>query len=92
MKIGDKVKWTSQSSGTVKEKEGTIVAVVPSFFRINKSYLGRIAKEHNASARFLSSSSYPTAYDRYLVLVGNGNKKPLLCFPNRNFLSIVDGG
>lgn len=49
-KIGDKVKWTSQASGSTKEKFGEIVMIVPKktdFLKIEKS-LQKLGKKFSS--------------------------------------------
>lgn len=65
---GDRVKWTSQSGGYVKEKEGHVVAVVPSQTRAERCL---------PEGFFCNSKSgYGQSRDHesYLVRVGNSKK------------------
>jgi len=69
MRIGDRVKWVSQSQGFCTEKKGTIIAVVPS----NKNPHEFIPVGFSCS----SSSGFGGSRDHesYLILVvGKGRR------------------
>lgn len=65
--LGDKVKWTSQSNGSMKEKHGEIYAVVPA---------GKSVREHMAGIldHLWKFDTIYAEHDRYVVAVLRGGK------------------
>lgn len=62
--VGDEVVWESQSSGSIKKKQGTVVAVVP----VGGFAQDLIPRELKCSSRLGYGS--PRAHESYLVAVG----------------------
>jgi hypothetical protein len=61
--VGQKVKWTSQSGGYVKKKEGVVVFIIPS---------GKIPYDFIRGTTFSGDklSTNPRAHQSYLVQIG----------------------
>ncbi|MFS0837245.1 hypothetical protein [Paenibacillus sp. 1P03SA] len=70
-KVGDKVKWTSQSYGVTKEKRGTVHAVI----KPNENAMSYLPREMKPSQR--KFDTYWTVYTRYIVAVPRGGKSVL---------------
>lgn len=66
MKVGDKVKWTSQSKGYVRTKEGWICASVPA----NVHPQNRLPVDHN----FRGIPGGMRDHESYLVKVGKSKR------------------
>lgn len=85
-KVGDKVRWQSQSSSSMTEKVGEIVAVVPS----NESlrYFRTIIGKYRRLGVFGMSRNH----ESYLVAVPSktGRGKPVLYWPRVRHLRKVD--
>lgn len=62
-RTGDAVAWTSQSAGSVKQKTGVIIAVVPAGTVISKLKIDGVTGK-------VYGQDY-SSIDRYLVKVGN---------------------
>ncbi len=72
MNIGDKVRWTSQSQGSSKTKEGTVHVVVPA---------GRSAAAllpEGVGKTQVKFDSIYAAHDRYIVAVPRGGRSKLV--------------
>jgi pyruvoyl-dependent arginine decarboxylase (PvlArgDC) len=65
LKLGDRVRWVSQSQGYRKAKEGEIVEVVPAGFSPNRDAFPQLYQGMGVG--------FPRNHDSYVVLVG---KKP----------------
>ncbi len=82
MKIGDKVRWTSQAGGHEKVKEGEIIRVIPPYGDVlNYMFEG-------------SNSAYGGGYRRdqesYLVRVkGEGKRKATIYWPIVKKLQLI---
>ena len=62
--VGSKVHWESQINGSVKRKEGTIMAYVPRGTKVPLEGL-----DIPVSSRMKFNPAFTTAFDRYLIAV-----------------------
>ena len=62
MKVGDRVKWTSQSRGNITTKHGVIVEIVPSGLRIDHAEKSDLFRHDPLTIRY---------HESYIVCVGN---------------------
>lgn len=89
MKVGDTVKWESQSHGITKEKQGNIVMVVPA----GEHFLGKakfqfeIRKTHKLQKEY----GFSRNHESYLVGVPGKTEKSkhVLYWPNVSKLKLV---
>jgi hypothetical protein len=84
MNLGDKVRWTSQSSGIVKEKLGLIVAVVKP---------NQIPPVTETAERYAARSLYGGGavrrHESYLVLTNEGNSRYRIYWPRVSALEVI---
>ena len=92
MKVGDKVRWTSQSAGSTTTKEGVVFAVVPKFKYLTDIEAVDMAQHNLGPVR--SALTYyicNRSHESYLVSVpSNGKAKPKLYWPDANRLECVE--
>lgn len=84
MKVGDRVRWTSQSQGYRREKRGEVVAVVPPGVHPCVAWNRFEAGEFRISPLFSSASySLPRNHESYLIAVPTktGRGKARLYWP-----------
>lgn len=48
--IGDRIKWTSQAAGVIKEKDGTITEIIPIGIRPDKNKYPRLYRGRDCGA------------------------------------------
>lgn len=77
-KVGEKVKWSSQAHGSWKEKEGTVVALVPEHGLLQSKYGGLPTPK---------GAVHASGSDRYVVRFERA-RTPKLYVP---LASVVDG-
>ncbi|MVP00378.1 hypothetical protein [Paenibacillus lutrae] len=73
MKVGDKVKWTSQSNGRTKEKRGTVHAVVAPDVNAVTSLL-----KTGISRTQIKYDAWYSPKLRYIIAVPRGGKSVLM--------------
>ncbi len=80
-KIGDRVRWSSQSSGSKTTKEGEVVAVVPHLRELGDVQDQYLCSRPSNNITPVELSGLPRKGESYLVLVRIGNRKPRLYWP-----------
>ena len=89
-KQGDPVWWLSQAGGYTKKRHGIVVAVVgvgeratDAFYRYYQPDVLRLGVHPLTlgDTEFYYSGGLPRKHESYLVLVQDGNKKPLVFWP-----------
>lgn len=86
-KVGDKVKWSSQSMGTHLKKHGTVLAVVPADTDPVMVLAGLSIREKFSTPKFGMSRRS----ESYLIVVGDGRfKQRRLYWPVASLLQSID--
>lgn len=94
-KVGDKVRWSSQAAGSVKTKEGEIVAIVPQGVFPRYSVFGKandfyIDFGRTRSPKFrIMFDGWPRDHESFMVKVNIGGGKPRLYWPRVSQLEAV---
>ncbi|OXM84593.1 hypothetical protein [Paenibacillus rigui] len=71
LQVGDKVKWSSQAQGSVKEKAGMVIAIVPGGQRASKYLPDGIEMKNKTYVKFDTEIA---KHVRYIVEVPRGGK------------------
>lgn len=87
MKIGDRVKWSSQAGSYTKEKIGTVVGVVPAGEVVNPVGMRKHFADYHPTCHELMFDGYSKRdHESYLVLVERGKAKAKLYWPLVKYL------
>lgn len=88
MKIGDKVKWTSQSGGDSTEKQGVITYVISANTRAQNGIRVQAIQQKTHTVMFDGCSS--RSHESYIVEVHQpGKRRPKMYWPRVSQLILI---